>query len=116
MGVFAPRRGRSRPGYDRRFGLPRRSGIVLLPRRDVRFPIGHARSDDLLGPDSLPNTAQRVFGNSEAAIRQDAADTLGIVSNPSLTLDGVAQPLPPPVTSLLDHLAIGAYLLRRAVS
>ncbi len=45
-----------------------------------------------------------MFGDTEAAIRQDAADTMGVVSNLSLKINGVEQPLPPPTTSLLDYL------------
>ena len=44
-----------------------------------------------------------LFGNTEAEIRQDAADTLGVVSGLSLTLNGAALPLPPPTSSLLDY-------------
>jgi hypothetical protein len=54
---------------------------------------------------SLTNAVSIIpfFGNTEAEIRQDAADTLGVVSGLSLTLDGAALPLPPPTTSLLDY-------------
>jgi hypothetical protein len=46
------------------------------------------------------------FGNTEAEIRQDAADGLGIVSNLSLTLNGADVPLPPPASSLSDYLQL----------
>lgn len=47
-----------------------------------------------------------LFGNTEAEIRQDAADTLGVVSNLSISLDGSPVPLPPSTSSLLDFQQI----------
>jgi hypothetical protein len=41
-------------------------------------------------------------GTTEAEIRQDAADTLGVVSNLSISLDGSPVSLPPSTSSLLD--------------
>jgi hypothetical protein len=41
-------------------------------------------------------------GTTEAELRQDAADTLGVVSNLSISLDGSPMPLPPSTPSLQD--------------
>lgn len=72
------------------FGDPVTRSVTVGNLQDLFIPFINTVSNE---PD---------YGNNEAEIRQDAADTLGVVSNLSLSLDGNPVALPPSTSSLND--------------